>query len=252
MRAMDDHERIYAEHAAEYDALVGAEDCDGHLLPAIEAIAPLAGASVLEVGAGTGRITRLLVGRAARVIGVDRSAAMLGVARRHLEALAAPARWELRCEDARDLAVLGGWADVALAGWVFGHFRTWFEAGWQTEVGQALAEIERALAPGGALVVIETLGTGREDPSPPSAELAEYFAWLESEHGLSREAIRTDYLFPDVETAARVTGFFFGDAFGERVRREGWLRVPECTGIWSKQSERGRTLESLAGGRGDA
>jgi ubiquinone/menaquinone biosynthesis C-methylase UbiE len=231
MLAMD-HERIYAEHAAEYDALVGSEDCDGHLLPAIEAVAPLAGASVLEVGAGTGRITRLLVGRGASVVGVDRSPAMLAVARRHLEALGPTARWELRCEDARALSVPAGWADVALAGWVFGHFRRWFEADWQAEVGRALTAMERAVKPGGALVLVETLGTGREDPAPPSPALAEYFAWLEEERGLARVAIRTDYLFPDVETAARVTGFFFGEAFGERVRREGWRRVPECTGIW--------------------
>jgi ubiquinone/menaquinone biosynthesis C-methylase UbiE len=227
-----DYERIYAEHAAEYDALVGAEDCDGHVLPAIEAVAPLPGASVLEVGAGTGRITRLLVGRGARVVAVDRSPAMLAVARRHLEALEPASRWELRCEDARDLSVPAGWADLAVAGWVFGHFRSWFEADWRPEVGRALAAMERALKPGGALVVIETLGTGREEPAPPSDALAEYFAWLEEERGLARVAIRTDYSFPDVEAAAKITGFFFGDAFGDRVRREGWRRVPECTGLW--------------------
>jgi ubiquinone/menaquinone biosynthesis C-methylase UbiE len=231
MRAVD-QERIYAEHATEYDALVSAEDCDGHLLPAIEVLAPITGASVLEVGAGTGRITRLLVGRGAHVIAVDRSPAMLSVARRHLEALGLSTPWELHCMDARELSVSSGWADVALAGWVFGHFRTWFPAGWQVEVGRALAGMERALKPGGVIVLVETLGTGREDPSPPSAELAEYFAWLESEHGLARVAIRTDYLFPDVATAAAITGFFFGDAFGEQVWRRGWRRVPECTGLW--------------------
>ena len=45
--------------------------------------------------------------------------------------------------------------------------------------------------------------------------------------------IRTDYRFDDVDTAAAVTGFFFGDQFAARVRRESWRRVPECTGIWS-------------------
>lgn len=230
-----DQERIYREHAAEYDALVSAEDCDHNLLGAIEATAELEGAAVLDVGAGTGRVTRIVAAKAARVVGVDRSAAMLDVARARLEAMNPPAAWELIVADARALPVASGSATVAIAGWCFGHFRYWMPEGWKDEIGSALREMERALSPGGAMIVIETLGTGREDPLPPSPELAEYYAWLESEHGMSRQAIRTDYQFADVETAARVTGFFFGDAFGDRVRREGWSRVPECTGIWSKR-----------------
>src|SRR5262249_23430218 len=72
-----------------------------------------------------------------------------------------------------------------------------------------------------------------------SDELAEYVAWLEGERGLARVAIRTDYLFPNMETAARTTGFFFGDAFADRVRCEGWRRVPECTGLWWRRGWRG-------------
>ena len=95
-------------------------------------------------------------------------------------------------------------------------------------------EMARALMPGGQLVVIETLGTGSEVPSAPNPGLAELYGWLEEERGMRRTVIRTDYQFPDVATAAEVTGFFFGEAFAERVRREGWARVPECTGIWSR------------------
>ena len=103
-------------------------------------------------------------------------------------------------------------------------------------IGRALAELERALRPGGTLVVIETLGTGRTEPAPPTPELAEYFAWLEGEQGMRRVAIRTDYRFADVEAAARATGFFFGAEFAARVRREGWARVPECTGLWWRRA----------------
>lgn len=230
-----DQETIYARHAAEYDALVSAEDRDRRLLPAIESVASIEGARVLDVGAGTGRITRQLVTRAARVVGVDRASAMLDVARRHLEAMNPPAAWELHAADARELPVESGTFDVAVAGWVFGHFRKWMPDGWQREVGRALAEMKRALVPGGAMIVIETLGTGREEPAPPSPELGEYFAWLEAEQGMTRQAIRTDYEFESVESAATITGFFFGQAFGERVRHEGWKRVPECTGVWSKR-----------------
>jgi ubiquinone/menaquinone biosynthesis C-methylase UbiE len=227
-----DHETIYARAAEGYDELVRAEDCDGQLIPALDAVCPLDGAAVLEVGAGTGRITRALAGRARRLVAIDRAAAMLAVARRHLPAAA----W---CRaDARALPVAPGWADVAVAGWVFGHFRSWMADGWRHEVGRALDEMRRALRPGGALIIVETLGTGSAEPAPPTPGLAEYYAWLEETHGFARRAIRTDYRFRDVEEAARVCGFFFGAAFGERVRAEGWARVPEHTGVWSKVAPR--------------
>ena len=235
-----DHEQIYAEHAEPYDALVAAEDCDGTLIPAIEAIASasgsLSGAAVLEVGVGTGRIARAIVGRVSRLVAVDRAPAMLAVARRHLAAIDGAAPWELHEADARALPVASGWADLAIAGWVFGHFRSWMPDDWQHQISLALGEMRRALRPGGTLIVVETLGTGSEVPAPPSPQLAEYFAWLEGAHGLKPRAIRTDYRFADVETAAAITGFFFGDAFGARVCREGWSRVPECTGLWSTRT----------------
>jgi ubiquinone/menaquinone biosynthesis C-methylase UbiE len=235
-----DHEQIYAGNAEQYDALVAAEDCDGALVPAIEAICAesgsLSGAAVLEVGVGTGRIARAIARRIGRLVAVDRAPAMLALARRHLAAIDGAAPWQLHEADARALPVDSGWADVAIAGWVFGHFRSWMPDDWQHQVALALGEMRRALRPGGTLIVIETLGTGSEVPAPPTPELAEYFAWLERAHGLERRAIRTDYRFADVATAAAITGFFFGDAFAERVRREGWSRVPECTGLWSTRT----------------
>jgi len=238
MRGVTDYLRIYDEHAEAYDALVAAEDCDQHLLPALEAVAPLAGASVLEAGVGTGRVTRLVAGRARRIVGFDRSAAMLARARANLAGVAGRCDLELFVADAREpLAIDAGWADVAVAGWVFGHLRHWMPDGWREAVGFALDQMERALSPGGALIVIETLGTGSEEPRPPNDDLAEYYAWLEGERGFARSAIRTDYLFDDVDTAAKTTGFFFGDDFARRVRAEGWRRVPECTGIWSRRRD---------------
>lgn len=224
-----DYAQIYAEHAEEYDALVEAEDCDHHLLPALEQVAQLRGTDVLEVGVGTGRVTRLIAPLARRVVGIERSRAMLAVARRHLSD---SDNCSLFVGDAQALPIAAGWADVAIAGWVFGHFRYWLQAGWREAVASALAQMQRALKPGGKLVLIEALGTGSEKPEPPSPELAAYYAWLEHERGFIRRAIRTDYQFSTVEQAAEVAGFFFGEDFAKRVRAEHWKRIPECTGIW--------------------
>jgi hypothetical protein len=88
------------------------------------------------------------------------------------------------------------------------------------------------LVPGGVVAVIETLGTGQTEPAPPTQGLADYYAWLERERGFQRIVLRTDYAFPDPDTAASVAGAFFGAAFAQRVRRERWARIPECTGLW--------------------
>lgn len=215
----DRYQRIYRERAEDYDRLVAAEDADGCLLPAIEEAAPRLD-RVLEVGAGTGRITRLLAARGAQVVAIDRSAAMLAVARRHLpRALFAVA-------DAAALPVAGGWASAAIAGWVFGHQRSWNPAGWRTSIARCLDEMERALAPGGVAIVIETLGTGVDTPHV-SPELADYHGWLEEERGFTRRELRTDYLFASEAEARALCGFFFGDAVPVHGRR-----VPECTGLW--------------------
>ena len=233
-----DFDRVYADHADAYDALVRAEDCDGRLLPALEAIASLAEARVVEVGAGTGRITALLLSRGARVVAVERAPAMLRVARRRVAGLADEHCALIRA-DALALPVGSGWAGVALAGWVFGHLRSWHAATWRESIARAIGELDRALRPGGTLIVIETLGTGEERPRPPTPELAEYYAWLERAQGMRRTWIRTDYRFSDCETAARATAFFFGDEFAARVRRRGGSRISECTGLWWRSRRAG-------------
>jgi SAM-dependent methyltransferase len=227
-----DQRAIYRERALEYDRLVAAEDVDGNLAAALRERLPLAGATLLDVGAGTGRVLRLLAGAGARVFGFDRAAAMVAVARRHIAGgrLAAA----VAVADGAALPVAGGRADGAVAGWVFGHFREWMPEGWREGVARCLAEMRRACKPGAPCVLVETLGTGEETPRPPTPGLAEYYRWLEDEQGFTRAAIRTDYRFASVEEAAEVTGSFFGDDFARRVRAEGWTRVPECTGVWTR------------------
>ncbi len=228
---MQDYQNIYRHHPDRYQELVAHEDADGNLAPALDAVHGLAGADVLEVGAGTGRITRLLLREGVRrVLATDAESAMLEQAERSLGEHGNRIRFEVA--DARSLPAPNGSVDLAVAGWVFGHFRHWMPDDWRRSVGAALDEMERVTRRGGHLVVIETLGTGSEEPNPPNPALAEYYAWLETERGLSRRSIRTDYRFASVEDAARITGFFFGDDFATRVREERWTTVPECTGLW--------------------
>jgi ubiquinone/menaquinone biosynthesis C-methylase UbiE len=140
--------------------------------------------------------------------------------------------WPLLQADLRQLPLAGGWADVAIAGWAIGHFTGWF-TDWKAEASRALAEMQRATKPGGALIILETLGSGALEPAPPNATLAAYYQWLETELGFTSRVVATDYDFGSVQRAADLCGFFFGEQFAERVRSNKWSRVPEFTGVWS-------------------
>jgi ubiquinone/menaquinone biosynthesis C-methylase UbiE len=105
---------------------------------------------------------------------------------------------------------------------------------WQTQIGRVLQEMHRVVAPGGALIIIETLTTGSLTPAPPTVALAEYYAWLESAWNFGRQTIRTDYQFASVEEAASRTEFFFGAELAASIRAHGWAQLPEWTGVWGK------------------
>ncbi len=227
---------VYRTKADAYDHLVSAEDCQNNLTPALETVlGPLPSLRVAEVGAGTGRLTRLLVKAGATVHATDQSEAMLDVARASLQHIDTTGRWTLEPADARLLPMATDAFDAAVAGWVLGHFNSWFHDNWQQEISLALDEMQRVVRPGGTLVILETLGTGATTPTPPSEPLARYYAWLESK-GWNRLEIATDYQFHNTEEAADICGQFFGADFATQVRQNNWSRVPEWTGLWHTQA----------------
>jgi len=236
--------QIYKTKAAAYHALIAAEDADGNLLKALKSIAPLAGKRVLDLGSGSGRIPLLLRGLNCEIVAVDLHHAMLLEQANQIKTLPSLRAERSRAShgrnplhflqaDLRYLPLVGGWADVVTAGWAIGHFTGWFGANWKTEVQFALAEMQRAAKPGGTLIIMETMGTGVQQPAPPNPALADYYAWLENEHGFTRQVIATDYDFGSVERAAELCGFFFGAEMAARVRANGWSRVPEFTAIFA-------------------
>jgi len=227
---MDHFQAIYAARAAEYHRMIAAEDLDGRLLPAIERVASPRGKRVVDLGTGTGRLPLLIGDQAAQLVGLDLHRDML---RQHVLQRRG-GRWALVQGDMRYLPIRSGWADIVTAGWAIGHLRSWFAADWQAQIGRVLDEMHRVLAPGGALIILETLSTGSLTPAPPNADLAEYYDWLEQAWGFQRDTIPTDYHFASVDQAVARTEFFFGPDLAAEIRAQGWARLPEWTGVWSK------------------
>jgi hypothetical protein len=128
-------------------------------------------------------------------------------------------------------------ADVAIAGWALGHSVGWYPESWQTEIGQAIHAMQSSLRPDGALILIETMGTGAKTAVPPSPGLAAYYAWLQNDLGFQHATIPTDYRFTSVAEAVELTQFFFGSALAETIQQQQLTILPEFTGIWWKEND---------------
>lgn len=231
---MTDFHHIYRAEAAAYDAMVACEDYRGNLWKTLRAIRPLDGVDVVEMGAGTGRITAYLSPKVRRVWAFDLSPHMLDVARAKLKR-SKRRNAVVAVADNGALPLSARIADVAIAGWSFGHSCGWFPGSWQAVVDRAIAEMLRVLKPDGTAVIIETLGTGSASPQPPTENLAAFYHLLESHYGFARTVVKTDYRFESPQAAADRTRFFFGSELSDRLLAQEQTILPEFTGVWHKR-----------------
>lgn len=225
---MPDQE-LYNIHADDYERLITYEDYQGNLLPALHSIRPLAGLDVVEIGAGTGRLTRLVAPVARSIQAFDVSSAMLRVAQSVLKCSGLH-NWHIATADHRHLPVGDRFADVVLAGWTMIQLLVWSEPAWRNEAEKVLAETRRVLRLGGTILILETLGTGAATPQT-IGRFIPYHSFLE-QAGFASTWIRTDFQFESPAQALALLGFFFGEALAGQWVNEYSMNVPECTGIW--------------------
>ena len=228
---MPELKQIYQSFADRYQALVGREDYMENLLAGIRAVDPLDGKDVIELGAGTARVSCLIAPFVRTLVAADISHHMLALGKRRLSELELD-NWYLSLESHVNLPFASNSADVIISGWSFCYAALDAEAQWITSLELALAEVERVLRPGGKVILIESLGTGFEKPNRPDV-LVNYLAYLDS-HGFKSSWVRTDYCFIDQSEAKDLTTFFFGDAPMPMWKTDAGVIVPECTGLWWK------------------
>jgi len=232
---LPDNKTVYSQYADEYERLIAREDFQGNILRTLERIVPdLDQRVVLDLGAGTGRLTRLLAPRVRFVRAFDESDEMLRVCRDKLAA-SGLVNWQAEVADHRHLPVDDASADLVVSGWSVSYLAVWGSENWRARLEEWLTEMKRVLRPTSPIVLFETLGTGHESPFQ-LPHLANFYPWLD-EVGFQKTWIRTDYKFESLEEAEHLARFFFGDEMGENVVKNKWVVLPECTGVWWKNIE---------------
>ncbi len=234
---MSDRKDIYNQHAEEYERLVSRKDYQNNILRALTEIHPLEGRNIVELGAGTGKVTRILAPLVNAIWVFDASQHMLEAAARVLETKRLDTRG-MAVADHRCLPVMDGIADIVISGWSVCYLATGSGKEWRGEVAKALREMERVLDREGMIILIEGLGSGK-NPNP-GEKLKPYYAYLK-EQGFCSRWIRTDYEFESLQEAKESLEFFFGSLYSpdmkvEKLAEKGesWVRLPTCTGIWWK------------------
>ncbi len=222
---------IYARHAAEYHELVSCEDWQGNLPRALREVTSFAGRTVVELGAGTGRITLLVAPWCAKVLAFDRSQHMLDQAASNASVRGVRNVTFAVAENAA-VPLPEGTADIVIEGWSFGHTVSHAADGWRPAAEALLTESTRLLKKGGPLILVETLGTGVRMPEAPGPVLPVFYGLLEKQLGFAERWIRTDYRFASLAEARRLVELFFGEMVDYELAENGRVIVPECTGIW--------------------
>lgn len=221
--------KIYETEGDRYEALISREDYQGNIPRTIDEIINVDGLDILDLGAGTGRLTLLIAPRAKSIRAFDASAEMLRVCRERLIA-SGLSNWHVDVADHRQLPVQNQSADLVVSGWSVSYLAVWNQENGQAELDKWLAEMERVLRKSGTIILFESLGTGNEEPVRLE-HVESTYQWLDA-NGFENKWIRTDYKFDSMEEALELSRFFFGDDLGDKVERNQWVILPECTGVW--------------------
>ena len=228
---------IYKTEGDKYEALIAREDYQGNILKSLREITTLenrlvsTGSTlrVLDLGAGTGRLACLLAPHVASIHAFDISEEMLRVCREKLSKTKL-SNWKIDVADHRQLPIKNHSANLVVSGWSVSYLAVWNPDSWKDELEKWLSEMKRVLTPNSYIVLFESLGTATESPIRLE-HLKDFYTWLD-EVGFQNKIIRTDYKFESIQEAEKLSRFFFGDELGDKVVKNNWVILPECTGVW--------------------
>ncbi|MFD1177811.1 class I SAM-dependent methyltransferase [Paenibacillus puldeungensis] len=221
---------VYLNQSELYDAMISRQP---NLADIINEIRPFKYLDVLDLGAGSGRLSTVIAPLAKSLICTDISRPMLEVLEKKLMSNNYSLNWKTVVSDHRELPVPEASIDLVVSGWSISYLTNTYESGWEQNLDLIITELQRVLKPNGSIIIFETMGTGYETPNPPEF-LTSYYALLQDKYGFDHRWVRTDYIFESVDDAIKNTEFFFGQELIDKIIQNQWSIVPECAGIWWK------------------
>ncbi len=210
------------EHPASYELENQALDRAGHVLTAMQALAPWAGRTIIDLGCGTGYWMRRYAAEAASVLGIEPDPALRTVAARVAADLD---NAEVLAGSAEHIPLPEASVDV-----VHARFAYFFPPG--TDAG--LTEVLRVLRRGGCLVAVDNDYRWGEFARllsasalrPPQETAATVDAWWR-ERGAARHEVRSELRFASRADLAAVLHIEFPAAVAAA-----WLRRhPAATAV---------------------
>lgn len=209
-----------------FTLMAQAIDPEEQIPAAMQALAPIHGRELLDIGAGVGDRTILYARLASQVYALEPDLTALSLL-----------RGRVRSSGATNVTILPAHVeaiplgensvDVAYATWSY-----FFGPG--SEPG--LQEVERVLRPGGDLLVVQNYG--RDDLSSVwtarEAECEEWPAWFES-RGFSCTVVDTVWRFQAADEAVTVLEFLWGKQAGDAVRASSQTEFGYKVAVYHRQ-----------------
>ena len=220
---------IYDQHAHMYHELVSHEDYRENLRRFLLEKIEWNNKIVYEAGIGTGRVAGIYLPYVKTVYGFDRAKHMIEYASRYLNKYAG--KLHLGTGNNKKLPVIDQRPDIFIQGWSFGHLMMDEPQNVSSNTEHLVNQCRAIMGNSGVTIFIETLGTFTNEPGAPAKPLEEFYSILEK-NGFNRYVLETGYRFNDVQHAADVMGFFFGDVMRDKILAQDKVVIPEYTGVW--------------------
>ena len=188
----------------EFDRLRRAQGEQQSIMPRVRQVRDLRGASVVELGAGTGVMTQQLASEAGFVMAFDRSHQMISYAQKNLRCLGVKNCSFAQAVHSR-IPLPSRCADVVIAFWALDSVVFDSCAGsWREEIDLIVLEMRRLVKTGGTIILLAAPLRGERD----------YLGHLECTHGFRRELFRSVWRFASKKDAREAISFF--------LRKEIW------------------------------